>query len=553
MTSTPDGTGTPPPEDDEPRDDRTREVPTLRPEDHEADEAFAPAPDDTAPRPIVPATPEDEGYTEIGPNETTGEVPAVPGDRVGLHLDFSAVSDVGRVRKDNQDSGYAGPHLLAVCDGVGGAARGDVASSTAIGQLRKLDDEPGEDLLGHVAGGLLRAHNRIGELVDDDPSLNGTSTTATIALFDGARLGIAHVGDSRAYLVRSGEITQLTKDHTFVQSLIDEGRITEAEARTHPHRNLILKALDGVHETDPDLFVVDIAEGDRLLLCSDGACGVLDDDRLNDILGTGTPDFAAIELVRASLEAGSTDNVTCVVADVTRQRVDTEPLLVGAAADLPRRSAGLTGLFRGHRSGDTGELEPVEATIPPNVGFAIPTDPIDPEAARYAPLPPRRFVWVKRFFWLVVVAGLLAAAAGAGYGFLQGRYYVGVQDGEVVVFRGFDYSLAGFSLQDAVEGTDITLDDVDELSPRLAAAIEEGLPVHDDVDGAKREFERRYEAALADAAEGTEGADGSGETEEPPGQTPGETEDMPSDPTSEPTTDPTAELQSTGVVLLEVG
>lgn len=545
MTRTPDGSDMPPhePGEPDPLAERTREVPTLRPDDQ------AYAPDDTAPRPVVPAepaqaddAPERIDYTEIGPNETTGEVPAVPGDRVGLHLDFSAVSDVGRVRKDNQDSGYAGPHLLAVCDGVGGAARGDVASSTAISQLRKLDDGPADDLLGQVAGGLLRAHNRIGELVDDDPSLNGTSTTATVALFDGARLGIAHVGDSRAYLVRSGEITQLTKDHTFVQSLIDEGRITEAEARTHPHRNLILKALDGVHETDPDLFVVDLAEGDRLFLCSDGACGVLDDDRLQDILASGTPDFAAIELVRASLEAGSTDNVTCVVADVTRQPVETEPLLVGAAADLPRRATGLTGLFRGHRSGDTGEMEPVQATIPPDVGWAIPSDPIDPEAARYAPLPPRRFVWVKRFFWLVVVVGLLAAAVGAGYGFLQGRYYVGVQDGEVVVYRGFNYSLAGFSLQDAVEGTDIALDDVADVSPRLADAVEDGLPVHDDAGSAKEEFERRWEAALADAE--AEGTSGSGSSEDP-GLTPDETQDMP--PSTAPTTAPTAELQSTGV------
>ncbi len=168
-----------------------------------------------------------------------------------LRLAFSAVSDVGRVRKDNQDSGYAGAWLLAVCDGVGGGARGDIASSTAVAQLRRLDEQPGPDLLGLVAGGLHRSHDRIAELVDDDPALNGTSTTATVALFDGSRVGIAHVGDSRAYLMRSGTLTQLTRDHTFVQSLIDEGRITEAEARTHPHRNLILKALDGQRDPSP--------------------------------------------------------------------------------------------------------------------------------------------------------------------------------------------------------------------------------------------------------------------------------------------------------------
>ena len=242
------------------------------------------------------------------------------------------------------------------------------------------------------------AHEQIGRLVDADPTINGTSTTATVALFDGRRVGIGHVGDSRAYLFRDDEISQLTTDHTFVQSLIDEGRITEAEARVHPHRNLILKALDGVHEAEPDLFVLELVAGDRLFLCSDGACGVLDDGRLADILSMGTPDFAAVELVRASLEAGSSDNVTCVVADVvdpprppppTRSYAELEPMLVGAAAELKRQLP--RGLFRGHRSGDTGELEPIEAEIPDDLPYAVASDPlrpVDPEAARYAPAAP---------------------------------------------------------------------------------------------------------------------------------------------------------------------
>ena len=205
-------------------------------------------------------------------------------------LDFSAISDVGRVRKDNQDSGYVGPHLIAVCDGVGGAARGDIASSTAIAQLRKLEEHPpgpdatDTDLLGLVSNALHRAHDRIAELVDDNPALDGTSTTATIALFEGHRIAMGHVGDSRAYLFRDGEIRQITTDHTFVQTLIDEGRITEEEARVHPHRNLILRAIDGNHDLDPDLFVLPVQLGDRLLLCSDGASGVLDAGRLADIL-----------------------------------------------------------------------------------------------------------------------------------------------------------------------------------------------------------------------------------------------------------------------------
>src|SRR6476620_6067335 len=237
-----------------------------------------------------------------------------------FRLRYAAISDVGRVRKDNQDSGYVGPWMLAVCDGVGGAARGDLASATAINQLKKLDSKPPsgsqEDLRSQVAGALHRANDRIAELVDDDPSLSGTSTTATLALFDGVKLTFGHVGDSRAYLFRGDEVSQVTKDHTFVQSLIDEGRITDEDARTHPHRNLILKAIDGVHDIDADLFDVELNLADRVLLCSDGASGVLDAGRLADILSMGTPDYAAVELVLACLEAATTDNVTCLVADI---------------------------------------------------------------------------------------------------------------------------------------------------------------------------------------------------------------------------------------------
>src|SRR6476659_102960 len=402
-----------------------------------------------------------------------------------LRLDFAAISDVGRVRKDNQDSGYAGPWLLAVCDGVGGAARGDIASSTAIHQLRKLDEPPTEDLLGQVAGALHRAHDRIGELGDEDPALNGTSTTATLALFDGTRLGLGHVGDSRAYLYREGEITQLTKDHTFVQSLIDEGRINEAEARVHPHRNLILKALDGIHEAEPDLFHVELEQGDRILLCSDGASGVLDDGRLADILSTGSPEYAAVELVRASLEAGSSDNVTCIVADVVPADAplddDLAPILVGAAAELRRRGArgGKGSLFRGHRSGDTGELEPVREEIPDDLPFAISSDPIDPEQARYAPRPPRRFAWLRRFMFAAVILGVAWIGLAAAWSWSQAQYFVGEQDGSVVIFRGVNADLPGVSLNSTYETTNVQLA---RLSDFDAGKVREGIEVGDLAD-----------------------------------------------------------------------
>jgi len=402
-----------------------------------------------------------------------------------VRLDYSAISDVGRVRKDNQDSGYVGPHLVAVCDGVGGAARGDIASSTAIAQLRKLEEadlgpETSEsDLLGLVSNALHRAHDRIAELVDENPALNGTSTTATIALFDGHRVAMGHVGDSRAYLFRGGEISQLTNDHTFVQTLIDEGRITEAEARVHPHRNLILKAIDGIHDLEPDLFVLELTPGDRLLLCSDGASGVLDEGRLADILSSGSPDYAAVELVRASLEAGSSDNVTCLVADVVEGSpgdVAARPLLVGAAADMRARRARGTksgNLFRGHRAGDTGELEPVRAEIPDEIGFAIPSDPIqDPEAVRYAPRAPGRYAWLSRLLVLAVVVGVLWVLAAVAWSWSQDQYFVGEQDGTVVIYRGIDTSLPGIDLSQPYETTNVTLD---RLSDFEADNVREGI------------------------------------------------------------------------------
>jgi protein phosphatase len=400
-----------------------------------------------------------------------------PGALGRFRLRYAALSDVGRVRKDNQDSGYAGPHLLLIADGVGGAARGDVASSTAVQIIRRLDTSEladGTDAHEALAGAIHRTHDRLAELVEHDPELDGTSTTVTAAVFDGNRITVGHVGDSRGYLLRDGAIAQLTKDHTFVQSLIDEGRITEEESRTHPHRNLILRAVDGVHETDPDLFDVELAPGDRILLCSDGVSGVLDGPRLADILGTGSVDYAVVELIRAALDAGSTDNITAVVADVvdasepaadddpeTSAAVTTGPMLVGAAAEQPRRtgSGGPRSFFRGHRSGDTGELEPVAEG-----GEHDASRPVDPEALRYAPRAPRRFVWIRWVVVLAVLVALLALAGRLAYSWSQEQYYVAVDDNRVTIFRGIQSDLPGVTLHSVAEHTDVTVQALPEFN-----------------------------------------------------------------------------------------
>jgi protein phosphatase len=427
---------------------------------------------------------------------------------VTFRLQYAAISDVGRVRKDNQDSGYAGPWLLTVCDGVGGAARGDLASSTAISQLRRLDVPPVDDhddshRLELVAGALHRASDKIGDLVDEEPSLSGTSTTATVALFDGEHLVMGHVGDSRAYLYRAGQISQLTSDHTFVQSLIDDGRITEEDARTHPHRNLILKALDGVHDVDPDLFTVTLAESDRILLCSDGASGALDNRRLADILSTGSPDFAAVELVRASLEAGSTDNVTCIVADVLPSTPDDgdppAPMVVGSAAELKRKTRPGTSFFRGHRSGDTGEIEPVTAEIaddlPPGIDFAI--DP-DPELARYAPREPRSHTWVRRALLMFGLVGVLWMIGASAWTWTQHQYYVGEQDGVVTIFRGVQADVPGVDLSHPYETTNVRVDELDDFTAR---SVNDGIGAGS-LDEAERTVRRLAANRVTTTSEG---------------------------------------------------
>ncbi|WP_310961708.1 PP2C family protein-serine/threonine phosphatase [Nocardioides terrisoli] len=361
-----------------------------------------------------------------------------------LALRFTALSDVGRVRRDNQDSGYAGPHLLAVADGVGGAARGDVASATTIQQIRELDRPPGNDATEQLVSAVHRAHTRLADLVADNPELDGTSTTATVALFDGAQVILAHVGDSRAYLLHEGELRQLTKDHTFVQSLVDEGRITDDEARVHPHRNLILRAVDGVREPEPDVFTVPLAPGDRILVCSDGCCGSLTDEELAGLLATDPLDRAAPALVNAALEAGSSDNVTVVVAEVVDEDQHTDaaepdaaepdaaesasPIVVGAAAGTVR--TGLRGSLRRRRQ----EPEP----------------PTDPEALRYAPLPPRRSPWARRLAVLALVVVVLVVAAILGYRWTQSQYYVGAQGSHVAIYQGIDMEVPGVTLRHLV-------------------------------------------------------------------------------------------------------
>ena len=389
-------------------------------------------------------------------------------DGASLHLEFAALSDVGRVRRDNQDSGYAGPHLLVIADGVGGAARGDIASSAAVEAIKKLDVPPTDDALGALSATIHLAHDRLAEIVEAHPELEGTSTTVTAALFDGTTLQVGHVGDSRGYLLRDGALQSLTTDHTLVQSLVDEGRITEQEARVHPHRNLILKAVDGVHEPDPDLLSVPVEPGDRILLCSDGCSGVLDSETMAELLGSGPLDEAAGALVRASLEAGSSDNVTVVLAEVSDGTpTGSGATVVGAAATLPHRqlSNDATGNL-----GD-GDLAELDHDLDDDL------DDVDPEELRYAPRPPRRFGWARRLAVLAVLLVLAGLGVGALYSWSQAQYYVAAEGGDVVIFKGVKAAVPGVRTHRVAERTGLTLTDLESYDAgRVRSGISaEGL------------------------------------------------------------------------------
>ena len=257
-----------------------------------------------------------------------------------LALRFAVRSDVGLLREGNEDSAYAGPHLLAVADGMGGHAAGEVASAATIQTLAPLDaEDPGPDLVGVLADAVSTANLRLQELIISDPAIEGMGTTLTALLWSDGYAALCHIGDSRAYLLRDGQFVQITHDHTLVQSLVDEGKITEDDVATHPHRSLLLRALDGRTIAEPDLAPLETFPGDRYLLCSDGLSGVVTEQTLHQTLtSTRDPDQAAVQLVELAIRGGGPDNITVIVADVVDTRNGRvpptwQPVFAGAAAN----------------------------------------------------------------------------------------------------------------------------------------------------------------------------------------------------------------------------
>ncbi|WP_006242313.1 PP2C family protein-serine/threonine phosphatase [Mycolicibacterium tusciae] len=348
-----------------------------------------------------------------------------------LVLRYAARSDRGLVRANNEDSVYAGARLLALADGMGGHAAGEVASQLVIAALAHLDDdEPGGDLLSKLDTAVRDGNSAIAAQVEADPELEGMGTTLTAILFAGNRLGLVHVGDSRGYLLRDGELSQITKDDTFVQTLVDEGRITLEEAHSHPQRSLIMRALTG-HEVEPTLIMREARAGDRYLLCSDGLSDPVSHETILEALQIPDTAESADRLIELALRGGGPDNVTVVVADVVDYDYgQTQPILAGAVSGdddqtvPPNTAAGRASAFNPRR----------------NVAKRVEPPPQEPVRA---PRSRRRIFIAAALLILVVVAGLVI-----GREIVRSNYYVTAHDGIVSIMRGVPGSILGLSMQE---------------------------------------------------------------------------------------------------------
>ncbi len=349
-----------------------------------------------------------------------------------LVLRYAARSDRGLVRANNEDSVYAGARLLALADGMGGHAAGEVASQLVIAALAHLDDdEPGGDLLSQLNEAVHEGNSAIAEHVEADPDLEGMGTTLTAILFAGNRLGLVHVGDSRGYLLRDGELNQITKDDTFVQTLVDEGRITADEAHSHPQRSLIMRALTG-HEVEPTLIMREAKAGDRYLLCSDGLSDPVSKDTILEALQILDVSESADRLIELALRGGGPDNVTVVVADVVDYEYgQTQPILAGAVSGHddqtapPNTAAGRASAFN-----------------PKRIAAAAKRPAVEPEPAPKKPRSRRTMIIAGVLLVLVVLTGL-----GIGSSVIRSNYYVAEHDGGVNIMRGVQGSFLGIALQ----------------------------------------------------------------------------------------------------------
>ena len=342
-------------------------------------------------------------------------------------LRFAARSDVGLLRELNEDSMYAGPRLLAVADGMGGHAAGEVASRVAIECVAPLDeDSPGSDLIGSLREAVEAASGYLHDMVAADSALDGMGTTLTALLFAGRRLGLVHIGDSRCYLLRDGQLTQITHDHTLVQHLVDEGRITPEEASTHPQRSWITRSLTGRGELELDLSIREARVGDRYLLCSDGLSGPVSEETIAETLRSAPdPETGCDQLIDLALRAGGPDNITAIVADVVDHDLEEEPIVGGAAADVvPSAARDKQRPVNDSPAERAARISRPAAPSPPRADAGTNADATP--RSRRSRLP----------VVLVLIALVVAGVVVGTWLYTRGQYYVGASQDNVAVYRG---------------------------------------------------------------------------------------------------------------------
>ena len=349
------------------------------------------------------------------------------------NIHFGSRTDVGCQRERNEDSLVVSPPLYVVADGMGGHNAGDVASEVAVNTLAALAPTiPDVDLLGRA----VESANHAVITEAQKAGFEGMGTTMTACVVQGDKIAIAHVGDSRAYLLHTGKLQQLTRDHSWVADMVEQGKLTPDEARIHPNRSVITRALGSDPMMQPDLYEITASEGDRLLLCSDGLTGMVDDGSIQAMLARiRDPQRCAAALVKEAIANGGSDNITVIVVDIT-----------GTNAKAERRERR------------------------------------------------RSRAWI--ILMLVALVGIIGGSIFAAYNWMQNSAYLAEKDGKVVIYRGIPDSFPGIETHWLVEETDLKVKD---LQPGMQTRISENYPV-ESVDEAERLVEQYKLQAEEDAA-----------------------------------------------------
>lgn len=390
---------------------------------------------------------------------------------MALKIVSSSRSDKGKVRASNQDSGYSGVNLYIVADGMGGHAGGDIASALATQLVAKVDDVYSDSDTATTAllDAMKEANQNLSETVDKFGYLAGMGTTMDAVLFTGDIANIAHIGDSRVYLLRDSQMTQITKDHTFVQQLVDSGKITEEEALYHPRRNVILRVLgDTSEEPEFDIHQLEVRVGDRLLLCSDGLCGVVPTALIEENMKLADLDEAIELLIDEAKEYGAPDNVTVLLLEV-REAVDAADLQqpitwLGSAANeiviKPNSAGRILEVFSPIRwleaIRDAGRKESFYSVNDPALAKAI--------GEFGGKVRSWRLRGIAFFLALTIVFG---SALWGIYSYIQTRYYLGVENGNVAIYQGIKESFGGFGFSKLYQESNVQLTELPEFQQEL--------------------------------------------------------------------------------------